>query len=95
VAAYGEFGRDNWGGAFQVVDDIQGILVVNPAVDGKSAATDILTRKKTLPVLYAHEWGRATRPWATWRGCMHPTGHRRGGGAHRAGPAGAGPAARA
>ncbi len=56
VAAYGEFGRE-LGLAFQVVDDILGIWG-DPAVTGKSAATDILTRKKTLPVLYAHEWER-------------------------------------
>jgi geranylgeranyl diphosphate synthase type I len=54
TAAYAEFGRE-LGLAFQVVDDILGIWG-DPAVTGKSAATDILTRKKTLPVLYAHQW---------------------------------------
>lgn len=49
-AHYREFGR-HLGLAFQVRDDILGIWG-DPAVTGKSAATDILTRKKTLPVLY-------------------------------------------
>lgn len=47
---YGQFGR-HLGLAFQVRDDILGIWG-DPAVTGKSAATDILTRKKTLPVLF-------------------------------------------
>jgi len=42
----------NLGLAFQIVDDILGIWG-EPAVTGKSAASDILTKKKTLPVLYA------------------------------------------
>jgi len=37
--------------AFQMVDDILGIWG-DPAVTGKSAASDILSRKKTLPILY-------------------------------------------
>ena len=41
----------NLGLAFQVKDDILGIWG-DEAVIGKSAATDIETRKKTLPVLY-------------------------------------------
>jgi len=49
-AHYREFGR-HLGLAFQVRDDILGIWG-DPAVTGKSAATDILTRKKTLPVLF-------------------------------------------
>jgi geranylgeranyl diphosphate synthase type I len=40
----------NLGLAFQIRDDILGIWG-DPAVTGKSAATDILTRKKSLPVL--------------------------------------------
>jgi geranylgeranyl diphosphate synthase type I len=46
-AAYGL----NLGIAFQIRDDILGIWG-DPAVTGKSAATDILSRKKSLPVLY-------------------------------------------
>jgi geranylgeranyl diphosphate synthase type I len=42
----------NLGLAFQVQDDILGIWG-DEKVTGKSAATDITTRKKTLPVLYA------------------------------------------
>ncbi|MDX2160648.1 MAG: polyprenyl synthetase family protein [bacterium] len=41
----------NLGIAFQIHDDILGIWG-NPDVTGKSAATDILSRKKSLPVLY-------------------------------------------
>ncbi len=47
---YAQFGR-NLGLAFQVIDDILGIWG-DEAVTGKSAATDIITKKKTLPVLY-------------------------------------------
>ncbi|HKZ69900.1 MAG TPA: polyprenyl synthetase family protein, partial [Anaerolineales bacterium] len=47
---YREFGR-HLGLAFQIRDDILGIWG-DAAVTGKSASTDILTRKKTLPVLY-------------------------------------------
>ncbi len=42
---------------FQMVDDLLGIWG-DPATTGKSAATDLLTKKKTLPVLYALEWER-------------------------------------
>ncbi len=49
-AAYMEFGL-NIGLAFQIHDDILGIWG-DPDVTGKSAATDILSRKKSLPVLY-------------------------------------------
>jgi geranylgeranyl diphosphate synthase, type I len=48
-----QFGQ-NLGLAFQVNDDILGIWG-DESVTGKSAATDIITRKKTLPVLYALE----------------------------------------
>ncbi len=43
---------ENLGLAFQVIDDILGIWG-DQAQTGKSTATDILTRKKTLPILYA------------------------------------------
>ncbi len=56
VAAYRAYGRE-LGLAFQITDDILGIWG-DPAVTGKSAAGDILTRKKTLPVLYALQWER-------------------------------------
>jgi geranylgeranyl diphosphate synthase, type I len=48
---YAQFGL-NLGLAFQVIDDILGIWG-DEAVIGKSASTDILTKKKTLPVLYS------------------------------------------
>jgi geranylgeranyl diphosphate synthase, type I len=41
----------NLGIAFQIRDDILGIWG-DPTVTGKSAATDILSRKKSLPVLF-------------------------------------------
>lgn len=47
---YREFGR-HLGLAFQIRDDILGIWG-DSSVTGKSASTDILTRKKTLPVLF-------------------------------------------
>ncbi len=47
---YHAFGK-NLGLAFQIVDDILGIWG-DEAVTGKSAASDILSKKKTLPVLY-------------------------------------------
>jgi geranylgeranyl diphosphate synthase type I len=50
VAAYARFGR-NLGLAFQVIDDILGIWGREDET-GKSAKTDILTRKKTLPIVY-------------------------------------------
>lgn len=50
VDHYAAFGRD-LGLAFQVRDDILGIWG-DESVIGKSAATDIATRKKSLPVLY-------------------------------------------
>ena len=48
-----EFGR-SLGLAFQMEDDILGIWG-DEAVTGKSAASDIVTRKKSLPVVYALE----------------------------------------
>ncbi len=56
VAAYADCGHE-LGMTFQVVDDILGIWG-DPAVTGKSAASDILTKKKTLPTLYALHWER-------------------------------------
>jgi geranylgeranyl diphosphate synthase type I len=50
AAQYADFGL-NLGLAFQIRDDILGIWG-DPAVTGKSAATDIVSRKKSLPVLY-------------------------------------------
>lgn len=50
VAHYAQFGL-NLGLAFQVQDDILGIWG-DEALIGKSATSDIETRKKTLPVLY-------------------------------------------
>lgn len=50
VSDYRQFGL-NLGLAFQIRDDILGIWG-DPAVTGKSAATDILARKKSLPTLY-------------------------------------------
>ncbi|HEX2908022.1 MAG TPA: polyprenyl synthetase family protein [Phototrophicaceae bacterium] len=50
AAHYADFGL-NLGLAFQIRDDILGIWG-DPSVTGKSAATDILSRKKSLPVLY-------------------------------------------
>lgn len=47
---FAEFGL-NLGIAFQIHDDILGIWG-DPKVTGKSAATDILAKKKSLPVLY-------------------------------------------
>lgn len=50
AAQYAEFGL-NLGLAFQIRDDILGVWGV-PSVTGKSAATDILARKKSLPILH-------------------------------------------
>ena len=50
---YWRFGHE-LGLSFQVQDDILGIWG-DEAQTGKSAASDILTRKKTMPVLYALE----------------------------------------
>jgi geranylgeranyl diphosphate synthase type I len=50
---YGTFGR-NVGLAFQVYDDILGVWGDEEAT-GKSTASDIVSRKKTLPILYALE----------------------------------------
>ena len=47
--AFAQFG-ENIGLAFQITDDILGIWG-DPAVTGKSAATDILSKKKALPAV--------------------------------------------
>jgi geranylgeranyl diphosphate synthase type I len=47
---YADFGL-NLGIAFQIRDDILGIWG-EPSITGKSAATDIISRKKSLPVLF-------------------------------------------
>jgi geranylgeranyl diphosphate synthase, type I len=59
VAHFAAFGRE-MGLAFQVRDDILGIWGEESAI-GKSAATDIETRKKSLPVLYGLERSEALR----------------------------------
>lgn len=56
---YREFGR-HLGLAFQIRDDILGIWG-DAEITGKSAATDILTRKKTLPVLFGLDHDPALR----------------------------------
>jgi geranylgeranyl diphosphate synthase type I len=48
LANYGE----HLGMAFQIADDVLG-LWGNPRVTGKSARSDLLSRKKSYPVLYA------------------------------------------
>jgi geranylgeranyl diphosphate synthase type I len=59
VAHYADFGRE-LGLAFQVRDDILGIWGDENLI-GKSAATDIETRKKSLPVLYGLEQSERLR----------------------------------
>ena len=56
---YAQFGL-KCGLAFQVIDDILGIWG-DEAKIGKSAATDLITKKKTLPVLYGLEQDEALR----------------------------------
>lgn len=53
VEDYRRFGRE-LGLAFQIQDDVLGIWG-DEAVTGKSAASDLVTRKKTLPVVYGLE----------------------------------------
>lgn len=59
AAHFAAFGL-NLGIAFQIRDDILGIWG-DEQVTGKSAATDVLSRKKSLPVLYALEQSEALR----------------------------------
>jgi geranylgeranyl diphosphate synthase type I len=54
---FADFGL-NLGIAFQIHDDILGIWG-DPKVTGKSTATDILAKKKSLPVLYGLECSKA------------------------------------
>ncbi len=54
VEAMGRFGHA-LGLAFQMTDDLLGIWG-DPAVTGKSAASDLLARKMTLPVIHALAW---------------------------------------
>ncbi len=54
-----EFGR-HLGLAFQIRDDILGIWG-DATLTGKSAATDIISRKKSLPVLYGLQHGEKLR----------------------------------
>jgi len=51
IDAFARFG-ENIGLAFQMTDDILGIWG-DPAITGKSAATDILSKKKALPAIIA------------------------------------------
>lgn len=53
IAHYAQYGLDA-GLAFQVIDDILGIWG-DELLIGKSASTDISTKKKTLPILYGLE----------------------------------------
>jgi geranylgeranyl diphosphate synthase type I len=59
VADFAAFGL-NLGLAFQAQDDLLGIWGDEQLI-GKSVSTDITTRKKTLPVLYALERSDALR----------------------------------
>ncbi len=56
---YRQFGL-NLGLAFQVIDDILGIWGDEELI-GKSASSDIATRKKTLPILYGLQQSEALR----------------------------------
>lgn len=56
VEAYGDFGRE-LGLTFQIIDDLLGIWG-DTQVTGKSAASDLLAKKKTLPVVYTMQWER-------------------------------------
>ena len=70
---YQDFG-ENLGLAFQVLDDILGIWG-DAALLGKSTASDLVSGKKSLPVLYGLEQdGILREPLETW-------GHSGGGGA--------------
>jgi len=59
VNRYAEFGR-GLGLAFQIQDDLLGIWG-DPQLTGKSAASDIAGRKKSLPVLYGLENSKELR----------------------------------
>jgi geranylgeranyl diphosphate synthase type I len=57
IEHYRAFG-EKLGLAFQIADDILGIWG-DAAITGKSASDDILSKKKTLPVIYAFQQGLA------------------------------------
>lgn len=59
VSHYHQFGLDT-GLAFQVIDDILGIWG-DEAEIGKSASSDIMTKKKSIPVLHGLEHSEALR----------------------------------
>jgi len=66
---YREFGR-SLGLAFQVQDDWLGIWG-DPAITGKSTESDLVSGKKTLPVLFAlNQPGKFAQKWA--EGPVHP-----------------------
>jgi len=56
-AALASFGQE-LGLAYQMVDDLLGIWG-DAAVTGKSADSDLVTRKKTFPIAYAMQWEAA------------------------------------
>lgn len=66
IAGYRRF-AEHLGLAFQIRDDMLGIWG-DPAVTGKSAASDILRRKKSLPVVYALRQDRSGRMAELYRG---------------------------
>jgi geranylgeranyl diphosphate synthase type I len=53
ISAFGNFGQ-KLGLAFQMQDDLLGIWG-DPKLTGKSVASDLISEKKTLPILYAIE----------------------------------------
>lgn len=57
VQTMAEFGQ-HLGLAFQMTDDLLGIWG-DPAITGKSAASDLCARKMTLPIIHALAWERA------------------------------------
>ena len=56
VSSYDAFGQE-LGMTFQIIDDLLGIWG-DAQTTGKSTASDILEKKKTLPVVYALQWER-------------------------------------
>jgi geranylgeranyl diphosphate synthase type I len=58
IARFRSFG-ENLGMAFQIEDDILGIWG-EEELTGKSAATDLRDRKKTLPIIHALSQGRGS-----------------------------------
>lgn len=61
ISAFAQYG-ENLGVAFQIADDVLGMWG-DPALTGKSARTDLLSRKKSYPVLAAmqSEFGNELR----------------------------------